>query len=204
VISLGTRYDLLNSAIFLPSGGSRRVRRALVEALDIRPGHRVLELGCGTGQVTAELLAAGADVTALDALPEMLVAARRRAPAATFVQGDANESDLGTGHDRAVVSFVLHNLDAAGRAALLRRATDSLGAGGRIGILDWCSPRNRVAARAWRAFLGWLEPSATVTEVLDGAIAADADRAGLRVEARHTVANGRAEVIVLTDRLAPP
>lgn len=78
-MQVANAYDAVNAAIFLPSGGSRRVRQSLVNALEIRPGHRVLELGCGTGQVTARLLAAGADVVAVDALPSMLIGARRRA-----------------------------------------------------------------------------------------------------------------------------
>lgn len=89
MLSLGTTYDLINTAIFLPSGGSGRLRQELVDALEITPGERVLELGCGSGQVTARLLDAGARVVAVDALTAMIDAARRRAPQATFVHGDA-------------------------------------------------------------------------------------------------------------------
>ena len=52
-------YDLLNTVIWLPTG-SRRLRRQFVGELPLHPGARVLELGCGTGQVTAELAARGA------------------------------------------------------------------------------------------------------------------------------------------------
>lgn len=42
------------------------------------PGHAVLEVGCGTGQLTAQLAAAGAAVTAIDLGASMVAAARRR------------------------------------------------------------------------------------------------------------------------------
>src|SRR6478735_2395705 len=40
-------------------------------------GRRALDLGCGTGRHTAALVAAGADVVALDFTPEMLARAKR-------------------------------------------------------------------------------------------------------------------------------
>lgn len=197
MIGLGTKYDLLNAALFLPAGGSNRLRRRLVRALDVRPGHRVLELGCGTGQVTAQLLAAGAQVTAVDALPDMLDAARHRAPGATFVEGDLTSVDIGDGHDRVVLSFVLHNFDAATRQAVLRRSADSLHDGGLVGVLDWASSRGGSLGEVRRRLVTGIEPSPTAGELLDGALEHDIARAGLHVQHRRPVANGRAEILVL-------
>lgn len=197
MIRLGTRYDLLNAALFLPAGGSNRLRRRLVRALDVRPGHRVLELGCGTGQVTAQLVAAGAQVTAVDALPEMLDAARDRAPAARFVEGDVTTIDAGHDHDRVVLSFVLHNFDAATRQAVLRRSGDVLRDGGLVGVLDWASARGGLVGEVRRRLVTGIEPSPTAGELLDGALDGDIDRAGLHVQHRRRVANGRAEIFVL-------
>jgi len=199
---LGTRYDLLNAALFLPAGGSSRLRHRLVRALDVRPGHRVLELGCGTGQVTAHLVAAGAQVTAVDALPEMLDAARRRAPQATFVEGDVTTIDLttieaGHDHDRVVLSFVLHNFDAPTRQAVLRRSAGALRDGGLVGVLDWAAAGPGLAGALRRRLVTAIEPSPTAAELLDGALAADVERAGLHVQHRRRVANGRAEILVL-------
>lgn len=199
VPGLAAKYDALNTALFLPAGGSRRVRQRLVDALDVRPGQRALDLGCGTGQVTARLLAAGADVVAVDALPEMLAAARRRAPDATLLQGDIVDADVGGGYDRVVLSFVLHNCDAAGRVRLLSRAAALLAPGGRIGVLDWAVPRGRARGAAWRRFLDALEPSATVGDVLDGALDADAIAAGLHLHDHRPAAGGRAQILVLGD-----
>jgi ubiquinone/menaquinone biosynthesis C-methylase UbiE len=202
-VNPATIYDTINTAIFLPWGGSRRLRQSLVEALDVRPGHRILELGCGTGQVTARLLAAGADVIAVDALPAMLDRARTRAPGARFVEGDVIQADVGDGFDRVVLSFVLHNFDGRGRVRVLRRAELALAPGGRIGVLDWALPTGRVRAGLWRWFLGRLEPSATVPDVLHGALDVDLPAAGLRQTDRRRAVGGRTQILVLGRRRDP-
>ncbi len=103
-------YDLLNAVLFAPSGGSGRLRQQLVDALAPAAGDRVLELGCGTGQVTERLLAAGARVVAVDALPEMLEGARRRAPEAEYVVGERVGIGRGALHVQpdGVVGFRLY------------------------------------------------------------------------------------------------
>jgi demethylmenaquinone methyltransferase/2-methoxy-6-polyprenyl-1,4-benzoquinol methylase len=193
-LALHTRYDAINTAIFLPSGGSRRVRRALVDDLDVRPGERALEFGCGTGQVTSLLLARGADVTAVDALAAMLDGARRRAPTATFVEGDAFTVSVGDYFDLVVLAFVLHNLDADHRRRLLARAAGALH-DGRIGILDWSTPHGWMAA-PWRRFLHRLEPSPSVDDILDGSLGDDLRAAGVDVTHHRRIAGGRAQVLV--------
>jgi ubiquinone/menaquinone biosynthesis C-methylase UbiE len=50
----------------------------VLEWLDARPGERILDLGCGDGQLTQRLAATGAEVTAADASPQMVAAARAR------------------------------------------------------------------------------------------------------------------------------
>ena len=217
---LSTRYDVLNTAIFLPSGGSRRVRQRFVDVLEIEPGHRVLELGCGTGQVTALLVAAGADVVAIDALPGMLDGARRRAPDATIVEGDIFDRELTGEFDRVVLSFVLHNFDADGRTEALRRSAQLLAPTGFVGILDWAIPSGRIKPLLWRRFLTRLEPSVpdapldaelqhlggvapNVTGVLDGGLDADIEAAGLRLHDRRPSAGGRAQIL-LAGRCVPP
>lgn len=192
------KYDVLNTLLFLPAGGSRRVRRQFVDVVAVRPGARVLELGCGTGQVTAVLADRGARVTAVDVLPEMLAATRRRVPAARVIGGDITTLDLGAAVDHVVVSFVLHNLDSGSRRDLLARAAGVLVDGGTIGVLDWATPSRGRAGSLWRRCLLGFEPSPNVAELLDGQLDQDLDSVGLRVLARRRIANGRAEVLVVS------
>ncbi|MDB4939020.1 MAG: class SAM-dependent methyltransferase [Labilithrix sp.] len=66
------------------------------EALSVLPlerGHRVLDLGCGVGQVAARLNDLGADVVGLDSSDELLAAARARHPHLRFEKADIRAVD---------------------------------------------------------------------------------------------------------------
>ena len=50
--------------------------------------HRILDVGCGTGQTTGFLAELGVEVTGVDLCPEMLTVARRHFPELTFKTGN--------------------------------------------------------------------------------------------------------------------
>lgn len=94
----------------------------LLELLDPRPGERILDLGCGTGQLTAEIARAGAHVTGLDNSPDMLAEARRNFPDLTFVQADAANFEVAGPFDAVFSNAVLHWVkNADGAAASIAR-----------------------------------------------------------------------------------
>ena len=68
------------------------LQRVLLPTL--APGAAVLDLCCGSGQLAAPLLARGFAVTGLDGSPAMLDQARRHAPQARWLQGDARDFRL--------------------------------------------------------------------------------------------------------------
>lgn len=81
---------------------------ALIELLDPESGERILDLGCGTGHLTAEIAAAGADVVGLDQSSEMLDEARSSYPSIHFVQADARDFSFDVSFDAIFSNATLH------------------------------------------------------------------------------------------------
>ena len=79
-------YDAMNRTMTM--GLDQRWRRAAVAAV-VRPGDRVLDACCGTGDLGIAAAHAGARVTGVDFSERMLERARQKAPELEWVQGDA-------------------------------------------------------------------------------------------------------------------
>ena len=97
-----------------PAGKRRWERRVQLLASSLRPGMRVLELGCGAGYFTAELARTGANVTAIDISPELLQMAKSEHAAAnvSYELGNAYALDYPDAcFDAIVGSSVLHHLE---------------------------------------------------------------------------------------------
>lgn len=97
-----------------PAGILRFRRRVAMLSKHLRPGMKVLELGCGTGLFTAEFAHSDADLTALDISEELLTQARCRvkSPNVTFVNGNAYATDFeDNSFDAIIGSSVLHHLE---------------------------------------------------------------------------------------------
>ena len=129
-------YDAMNRTMTM--GLDRSWRRATVAAV-VRPGDRVLDACCGTGDLAIAAAQAGGRVTGVDFSERMLERARRKAPELQWVQGDALALPFSDGSfEAATVGFGVRNLDdlEAGLAELRR----VLRPGGRVGILEITRP----------------------------------------------------------------
>src|SRR5437870_2040480 len=82
--------------------------RDLVALLKPQTGERILDLACGTGQLTPAFAAAGARVTAIDSSPAMIAAARAQYPALAFVAADARDFSFPDKFDAVFSNAVLH------------------------------------------------------------------------------------------------
>lgn len=95
----------------------------LVQLLNPQPQERILDLGCGTGQLTAQLAAAGADVTGLDQSPEMIAQAQANYPKIAFVVADARQFQVGQPFDAVFSNATLHwILEPDAAISCIRRA----------------------------------------------------------------------------------
>ncbi len=130
-------YDLLTRLLGMPKHYDKLVAQA--ELVD---GLRVLEIGCGTGNVTvhAKRLHPGAELVGLDPDPKALVRAQRKAKGLSgirFERGYAQSLPFADGEfDRALSSMMLHHLDDAAKAATAAEVFRVLRPGGRLHVLD--------------------------------------------------------------------
>jgi phosphatidylethanolamine/phosphatidyl-N-methylethanolamine N-methyltransferase len=113
------RYAGFYDALFGPV--LQAGRKAVIEALDCKPGHRVLEVGVGTG-LALELYPAGVKVVGIDVSSEMLERARKRVARRGFSHVEALlEMDAETmsfadaSFDRIVAMYVLPVVPNPGR-----------------------------------------------------------------------------------------
>jgi demethylmenaquinone methyltransferase/2-methoxy-6-polyprenyl-1,4-benzoquinol methylase len=130
-------YDAMNHV--MTAGLDIRWRRLAAEAA-VRPGDRVLDAACGTGDLAIADLKAGAGrVTGLDFSPKMLERARRKAPL-EWVEGDMLALPFADGtFDAATVGFGVRNVEDL--ALALRELRRVLRDGGRLSILEITQPR---------------------------------------------------------------
>jgi demethylmenaquinone methyltransferase/2-methoxy-6-polyprenyl-1,4-benzoquinol methylase len=140
-------YDVMNRT--MTAGLDRRWRRLTAEAV-VRPGDRVLDACCGTGDLAVAAARAGGNVTGLDFSERMLERARRKAPGLEWVRGDVLALPFGdAAFDAATVGFGVRNVEDLDRA--LRELRRVLRPGGRLGILEITRPRGPLALfyRVW-------------------------------------------------------
>lgn len=130
-------YDALTRLL-----GMRPAYDELVAQIELFDGVRVLEIGCGTGNVTQRLKRArpGAQLTGMDPDPKALARAGRKfrnASGVRFDRGYAQEVPYADeSFDRVLSSMMLHHLDDDVKAAAVSEAFRVLRPGGSMHVVD--------------------------------------------------------------------
>lgn len=134
---VAARYDLTNDVLSL--GQTRLWRRAVADAVDARPGERVLDLAAGTGTSSLPFVEGGAFTVPCDFSLGMLREGKRRHPWMPFTAGDATRLPFADAvFDAVTISFGLRNVSAVDTAlAELLRVTKP---GGRVLICEFSHP----------------------------------------------------------------
>jgi demethylmenaquinone methyltransferase/2-methoxy-6-polyprenyl-1,4-benzoquinol methylase/phosphoethanolamine N-methyltransferase len=155
-----SEYDLFTSLLGL--GVNRSNSRMVVELAGIKPGDRVLDVGCGTGNLTLTAkTSAGAKgaVYGIDAAPEMIEVARKKAQRAglevTFEVGLIEkipfpEASFEVVINRLMVHHLPEDLKRQGFAEIFR----VLKPGGRLLIADFNPPTNPILGHLALALVG--------------------------------------------------
>ncbi|WP_157163569.1 class I SAM-dependent methyltransferase [Nocardia aobensis] len=147
----GHSYDLFNAIFF---GGRRDlVYDRLATLSRARAGDNVLDVGCGTGQLTrrlAELTGQHGTVRGIDASGSMLEVARRatQLPNCSYAVGIAESLDVEDNSLDIVTScMMLHHLPLVLRGAALAEMYRVLRPGGHVMVADFRPPTNPIGRR---------------------------------------------------------
>jgi len=140
-----TLYDEKHSFVWKMAAG-------LLELLDAKPGERILDIGCGTGHLTAQIAATGAQVTGIDRSAEMIEQARAAHPAIHFEVADARDMTFPEPFDAVFSNATLHWITEPERA--VAAIASALRSGGRF-VAEFGGKGNVAAlmaafTRAWK------------------------------------------------------
>jgi len=135
----------------------RRFKRRLLEQAAIRPGQRVLDLGCGTGTLAILVKQAtpAAEVVGLDGDPKILEQARAKAERAStdirFDHGYSTELPYeDASFDRVLSTLFFHHLTTGDKRRTAREIKRVLRPGGELHVADFTNPGDPLMAAAFQ------------------------------------------------------
>jgi ubiquinone/menaquinone biosynthesis C-methylase UbiE len=130
---------------------------AVLDALDVKEGTQHLDLGCGSGRAAQIAASRGAQVSGLDATPELLEIARERVPDGDFHQGDLEELPFEDDRFDTVAGF--NSFQFAGNpATALSEAARVAKPEAPIAVATWGRPEQCEAAAVLGAYASLMPP----------------------------------------------
>jgi len=152
---IAPRYDFMNR--LMTFGIDRSWRRAAVDALAIEPGAVVVDIGCGSGDLSLEIAERGATAVGVDPAAGMLHLARRRAPTTELVRAVGEALPLASASCDGIVSgFALRNWSSV--AEVLAECGRILRHDGRLAILEIDVPEWAPIRTGFRLYFGSIVP----------------------------------------------
>ena len=148
--TVAEKYDVTNDVLSL--GQDRLWRRAVVKAVDAKPGERILDIAAGTGTSSEPWADQEIEVVPADFSLGMLRVGRRRRPDMAFTAADAmNLPFADESFDVVTMSFGLRNVADAETA--LREFLRVTKPGGRLLVCEFSQPVNKVFRTVYSNYL---------------------------------------------------
>lgn len=123
-----------------PFAGYKAILNAIYQEIRMKPGSSVLDIGIGTGVLSAKLADHGHAITGIDFSESMLAHAKQRIPNGQFLQWDIDKgvpsSIQGAPFDAIISTYTLHHLSDSAKLELLKQVANYLKPDGVLYIGD--------------------------------------------------------------------
>jgi len=156
--SVATRYDVMNDLMSL--GSHRLIKRFTIQVSALRPGQKILDLAGGTGDLSLQfstIVGNNGQVVLADINDAMLKIGRDRiidsGKSSNISIAQVNAEDLPFANntfDCVCIAYGLRNV--TNKESALRSMQRVLRPGGRVIILEFSTPKNKLLGRAFDAF----------------------------------------------------
>lgn len=154
-------YDFIDNLGSFRTGP--RYRHEVLERCGLRPGHRLLDVACGTGLVAVQamkILGGAKDITCVDPSEGMLAVARTKLPA-HFLQGRAEEIPVpDDSFDFLTMGYALRHVTSL--EAAFREYHRVLAPGGKVVILEITRPAKPLQSFFFKTYFGRFLPLVTL------------------------------------------
>ena len=159
-------YDGISRLAAVTVGGEPRFRQLALQNLKLQSDTQILDLCCGSGQVTRFLVNFSENVTGLDASPLSIQRARKNVPNATYIKAFAENMPFADNlFDVVHTSAALHEMQSEQLQKIIKEVYRVLKPGGVFTLVDFHSPTNPIFWPGLAVFF-WLFETQTAWELL--------------------------------------
>jgi ubiquinone/menaquinone biosynthesis C-methylase UbiE len=189
-------YDGISRVAALAVGGESRFRRLALKGLSIASDAQILDLCCGSGQVTGILLEYSDDVTGLDVSPLSLSRCRQNVPQAKYVEALAEEMPFADEtFDLVHTSAAMHEMTRSQLEQIFAQVYRVLKSGGTFALVDFHHPTNPLFMPGLSIFF-WLFETDSAWQSIEMDLVVMLEAVGFRIINMPTLyAGGSLQVI---------
>ena len=194
-----------NFLFYLPCGGETFFRERCVKFATITAGDRILDLCCGTGELTTVIAdkALVKDLVGLDISESAIEIAKTKTPSMpiTFMTASANYLPFNSSQfDNCFISFGLHHMLKRERQKTLAEIHRTLSPKGILYIIDYNLPEKGLRRLAALTFTKLDESNEAYEMLKNGSFIREINQAGFKIEKRDLTCQGLIQLLKLVKK----
>jgi demethylmenaquinone methyltransferase/2-methoxy-6-polyprenyl-1,4-benzoquinol methylase len=194
-----------NFIFYLPCGGETSFRERCVKFAALTAGDRILDLCCGTGELTTVIASKGLvkDLIGIDISEPAIEIARTRTPSMPITYMTASADDLpfnSSQFDSCFISFGLHHVLKRERQKTLAEIHRTLSPKGILYIIDYNLPEKGLRRLAALTFTKLDESDEAYEMLKNGSLIREIEQAGFKIEKRDLTCQGLIQLLKLVKK----